>query len=153
MQVRGNGPEWVAVDRAIEAGQLTKLPVMVDFGAFLDERPFQELVLEKMRPGDTYTHMFYEPVPIVDQDGKLLPYLSKARKRGVQFDLGHGRDSFLWRQAIPAVRQGWLPNARRPNGLIQSQGQSTMMDVGKGGRQTVVPPSTGTDWLLVIEAE
>ena len=105
-----DGPEWVAVDRAIEAGNLTKLPVMVDFGAFLEQRPFQQLVLEKMRPGDTYTHMFYRPVPILDHQGKLLPYLHEARRRGVRFDLGHGRDSFLWSQAVPAVRQGWLPD-------------------------------------------
>ena len=105
-----DGPEWIAVDQAIKLGDRTSRPVMVDFGAFLKERPFQQLVLEKMRPGDTYTHMFYRPVPILDRQGKLLPYLHEARKRGVRFDLGHGRDSFLWSQAVPAVRQGWIPD-------------------------------------------
>src|SRR6202167_5180338 len=35
------GPEWVAVDRAVEAGNLAKIPVMVDFGTFRPERPYQ----------------------------------------------------------------------------------------------------------------
>jgi len=32
------GPEWVAVDRAVEAGTLANIPVMVDFGTFRPER-------------------------------------------------------------------------------------------------------------------
>jgi dihydroorotase len=105
-----SGPEWIAVERAVEAGRLGGLPVMVDFGAFREERPFQQLVLEKLRPGDVYTHLYHGSVPLLDGKGKLLPYLFEARKRGVKFDVGHGRDSFRWFQAIPAVRQGWLPD-------------------------------------------
>jgi dihydroorotase len=105
-----DGPEWLAVDRAVEAGELAGLPVMVDFGTFRPERQFQQLVLEKMRPGDIYTHLYLGNVPLFDGNGVLLPYLAKARQRGVKFDLGHGKDSFLWRQAVPAVRQGWLPD-------------------------------------------
>ena len=29
-----SGPEWLAVDRAVEAGKRTNLPVVIDFGAF-----------------------------------------------------------------------------------------------------------------------
>ncbi len=39
-------PGWEAVDRAIEAGQLANVPVMVDFGEFRPERPHQELILK-----------------------------------------------------------------------------------------------------------
>jgi len=39
------GPEWIAVERAVEAGALANIPVMVDFGTFRPERPFQDLVL------------------------------------------------------------------------------------------------------------
>ena len=105
-----DGPEWIGVERAVEAGKLSGLPVMVDFGAFREERPFQQLVLEKMRPGDVYTHMYLRRVPLLDDKGTLLAYLDRARRRGVKFDVGHGRDSFLWRQAVPAVRQGWIPD-------------------------------------------
>lgn len=103
-------PDWIAVDRAVEAGRLADLPVMVDFGAFRPERPFQKLVLEKLRPGDIYTHTYLALVPMLDEEGQLLPYLFAARKRGVIFDVGHGGGSFVFRQAVPAMRQGFPPD-------------------------------------------
>ncbi len=105
------GPEWIAVDRAVDAGRLAKLPVMVDFAEFHKERPFQQLVLEHLRPGDIYTHLYLGAVPMLDPEGKVLPYLFEARKRGVIFDVGHGGGSFQWRQAAPAVRQGFVPDS------------------------------------------
>jgi len=33
------GPEWIPVERAVEAGTLANIPVMMDFGAFRPERP------------------------------------------------------------------------------------------------------------------
>jgi dihydroorotase len=105
------GPEWKAVERAVEAGTLANIPVMVDFGEFRPERPFQELVLKKLRPGDIYTHSYIGAVPMLDAQGRVLPYLFEARKRGVLFDVGHGGGSFLFRQAVPAVRHGFLPDS------------------------------------------
>jgi dihydroorotase len=105
------GPDWTPVERGVEAGTLAKIPVMIDFGEFRPERPFQELVLKKLRPGDIYTHAFYVPVPMLDDNGKLLPYLLEARKRGVLFDVGHGGAAFEFRQAVPAVKQGFPPDS------------------------------------------
>lgn len=105
------GPEWIPVERAVEAARIAGIPVMVDFGRFRPERPFQELVLQKLRPGDIYTHLYLNSVPMLDDQGKLLPYLLEARKRGVIFDVGHGQGSFLWRQAVPAIRQGFVPDS------------------------------------------
>lgn len=105
------GPQWMAVERAVEAGTLANIPVMVDFGEFLPERPFQELVLKKLRSGDIYTHSYLGAVPMLDKQGRVLPYLIEARKRGVIFDVGHGGGSFLFRQAVPAVRQGFVPDS------------------------------------------
>jgi dihydroorotase len=105
------GPEWTPVEHAVEAGTLANIPVMVDFGTFRPERPFQELVLKKLRPGDIYTHTYLGWVPILDDQGHLLPYLLEARRRGVIFDVGHGGGSFLFRQAIPAMRQGFGPDS------------------------------------------
>ena len=110
------GPEWDPVDRAVEAGKLANVPIMVDFGHFVPERPFQELVLKHLRPGDIYTHMYLyrlpnHKLPMFDAEGKLLPYLWEARKRGVIFDVGHGGGSFLFRQAIPAMKQGFPPDS------------------------------------------
>ena len=105
------GPEWTPVERAVEAGTLAHIPVMVDFGDFRPERPYQELVLKKLLPGDISTHTYLGRAPILDDHGRLLPYLLEARKRGVIFDVGHGGGSFLFRQAVPAVQQGFAPDS------------------------------------------
>ncbi len=105
------GPEWIAVERAVEAGKLAGIPVMVDFADFRRERPFQDLVGHKLRPGDIYTHAYLSAVPMLDENGKVLPYLFAAQKCGIIFDVGHGAGSFSWAQAIPAVRQGFHPNS------------------------------------------
>lgn len=104
------GPEWDPVDRAVEAGQLAEAPVMVDFGDFRQERPFEELVTKHLRPGDIYTHTYLERVPMLDPQGKVRAYLFEAQKRGVIFDVGHGSGSFAYSQAEPATAQGFWPD-------------------------------------------
>ena len=108
-----SGPEWDPVRRAVEAGNATNKPVMVDFGGHTPPLPLEELLLEQLRPGDIMTHMYAHVngrTPIVDEQGKLRPYLAGARKRGVIFDAGHGGGSFLFRQAVPAMKQGFTPD-------------------------------------------
>jgi len=105
------GPEWTAVERAVEAGRLANIPVMVDFGDFRPERPYEELVTKKLRPGDISTHMYLGRVPMLDENGKLRPYLREARRRGVIFDVGHCGGSFHFRQAVPAIEQGFPPDS------------------------------------------
>ena len=105
------GPEWTPVENAVKAGEITQMPIMVDFGQFRPERPFEELVTKKLRPGDIYTHTFLSSVPMLDSAGRLRPFLLEARKRGVIFDVGHGGGSFLFRQAAPAIKQGFLPDS------------------------------------------
>src|SRR5688572_12164603 len=41
------GPDWTPVERGVEAGTIANIPVMIDFGQFRPERPFQDLVLKK----------------------------------------------------------------------------------------------------------
>src|SRR5579859_3403144 len=105
------GPEWTSVDRAVEAGTRANIPVMVDFGTFRPERPYQDLVLKKLRPGDISTHMYLGRVPMLDDAGHVNAYLFEARKRGVIFDVGHGGGSLVFRQAVPAVKQGFIPDS------------------------------------------
>lgn len=104
-------PDWTSVDRALEAGREANIPIMVDFGYFLRERPYWQLVTQRLRPGDISTHMFRGPVPYIDDQGKLLPYLQEARARGVKFDVGHGGGSFVMRSAAPAIAQGFYPDS------------------------------------------
>ena len=104
------GPDWRPVDRAIAAGELAGVPIMVDFGRFAPERPYAELVAERLRPGDISTHVFNGRTALVDDGGRLQTFVREAQGRGVIFDVGHGGGSFVFRQAIPAIKEGFRPN-------------------------------------------
>ena len=105
------GPEWAPVERAVEVGIKAKIPVMVDFGVNRPERPSSELWTKKLRPGDIYTHCFSGLRNELDDSGHVNPAMVEGRKRGVIFDVGHGGGSFAWRVAIPAVKEGFLPDS------------------------------------------
>jgi dihydroorotase len=106
----GEHVPWAAVDRAIECGILTNSPVMFDFWP-RPERTYEDLILKKMRPGDIHTHVFAQQFPIILSDGKINPALAEARARGVIFDVGHGSGSFWFRNAVPAEKQGFIPDS------------------------------------------
>jgi dihydroorotase len=101
---------WAAVDRAIECGTAANVPIMVDFWP-REDRTYEDLILKKMRPGDIHTHVFAQQFPIILPDGKLNPALAQARARGVIFDVGHGSGSFWFRNAVPAQKQGFVPDS------------------------------------------
>lgn len=108
-----NGPEWDPVTRAVAAGRETNVPVMVDFGGHTPPLALEDLLLKHLRPGDILTHTYAHVrgrIPIVDEQGKVRPFVWEARKRGVIFDAGHGGGSFLFRQAVPAMQQGFHPD-------------------------------------------
>lgn len=108
-----SGPEWDPVTRAVEAGTEAGVPVMVDFGGHTPPLSLDELLNKRLRPGDILTHAYAHVrgrYPIVNEHGRVEPYVIAARKRGVLFDVGHGGGSFLWRQAVPATRQGFFPD-------------------------------------------
>ena len=100
---------WAAVDRAEDCAQLAKVPVMFDFWP-RPERTYADF-LNRIRPGDIHTHVFAQQFPIINPDGKLNPILAEAQKRGVIFDVGHGAGSFWFRNAVPAVKQGFIPDS------------------------------------------
>lgn len=108
-----SGPEWDPVLRAVAAGTEANVPVMVDFGGHTPPLPLEDLLLKHLRPGDILTHAYADVrgrIPIVDENGKLRPYVWEARKRGIIFDVGHGGGSFVYRQAVPATKQGFWPD-------------------------------------------
>ncbi len=102
-------PTWDAVDRAVEAGKLSSKPVMVDFTQ-KPGRLYSDLLLKHLRPGDIHTHFYGRANPLLDENKKIAPYALAARQRGVLFDVGHGAGSFLFRNAVPAIQQGFLPD-------------------------------------------
>jgi dihydroorotase len=108
-----SGREWDPVDRAVEAGKSANVPVIIDFGGTIPMLSTQELFTKHLRPGDIFTHAFAElasRMPIVDGQGKVLPYVIEAQKNGIVFDVGHGGGSFRFSQAIPALKSGFFPN-------------------------------------------
>ena len=105
------GPEWISVDRTLAAAEKAATRVMIDFGYFRKERPYYQLLGEKLRSGDISTHIFRGPTPWFDAEGQVLSYLHEARAKGVVLDVGHGAGSFCFRNAVPAIAQGFYPDS------------------------------------------
>jgi len=105
------GPGWPSVDNAVRAGKLADLPVMIDFGFITKERNLPALLLDKLRPGDIYTHCYSGHREELLEDGKLNPAMETGRKRGIFFDVGHGAGSFYWYVAAPAFQQKFYPDS------------------------------------------
>jgi dihydroorotase len=106
--------DFKQVDLAVEAGNLAGVPVMVDFGEHDPPNSIEALFMDHLRPGDIFTHTYsYGPAQretIVDDEGKVKPFVFKAQERGIVFDVGHGGGAFSWRQAVPATQQGFVAN-------------------------------------------
>jgi dihydroorotase len=105
------GKSWIPFDKASEAAQITDRPLFVE--CHMPEYSLEDQ-LKKMRSGDIITHSFEnvsERMPIVDEQGKLRAFVLEAQNRGVLFDVGHGGVGFWFDQAIPALKQGLLPNS------------------------------------------
>ena len=109
-----DGPDWTPVDRAVEAGRLAGIPMMIDFGGSNPPLSLEELFLKHLRPGDIFTHCFAQLTSarecIVDpQTSKVKPFVWEAQKRGIVFDVGYGGISFAYSQGIPAIKSGFYP--------------------------------------------
>ncbi len=105
------GPGWESVEAAVKAGNQADMPVMVDFGYLNAIRNLSTLLLDKLRPGDIYTHCFSGHREELLENGKINPAMFAARKRGIIFDLGFGAGSFYWYVAVPALQQGLAPDS------------------------------------------
>ncbi|HUQ93257.1 MAG TPA: amidohydrolase/deacetylase family metallohydrolase [Bryobacteraceae bacterium] len=105
-----SGKGWPAVDGAAKSGRELNLPVMVDFGSINEERNLNTLFMDKLRPGDIYTHC-YSGLRDEVLNGKLNPAMTAGRKRGIFFDVGHGGGSFFWPIAVKAYEAGFVPDS------------------------------------------
>ena len=102
---------WASVDAAVQCGERAGRPIMVDFWPRPPERPYPDLILKHMRPGDVHTHVFAQQFPVLGDDRKVADYMWQARERGVLFDVGHGGASFWFRNAVPAIEDGFPPDS------------------------------------------
>lgn len=108
------GHDFTPVDRAVAAGNMTKKPIIVDFGGSTPRLSIEELFMKHMRPGDIFTHTFAYSLPgresVVDENSKLKPFVLEAQKSGRIFDVGHGGGAFRWHVANASIKQGFIPN-------------------------------------------
>jgi dihydroorotase len=98
-----------ALRRAQEAAAPFDLPVMIHMGQSVSP---MRAILALLKRGDIVTHC-YAPAPngILDDNGRLLPEVLAARRRGIWFDFGNGRNGHVtWDVAERAMAQGFAPD-------------------------------------------
>ena len=99
-----------ALRRARQVTDPFKLPMMVHVGDTFSPMP---AILALLRPGDIVTHMYTVlPNGIFDGQGRVLPEVLAARRRGVLFDIGHGRlGRISWETATRGLAQRFPPDS------------------------------------------
>jgi dihydroorotase len=125
------GSEWIPFDRALEAGRMADVPLLVE--CHLPMLPLGQ-ILNRMRPGDIYTHSFCtasDRTCLLDEEGKIRDYVQQARNKGVRFDVGHGGAMFHFAIAIPAMKQGLLPDSFGSDlhRFSMNSGMKNMLDI------------------------
>jgi len=98
----------VPLDIALQVADEVGMPVMAHID---DPPPTYEEVLARLRPGDTLTHAFrpYPNAPVTAQ-GTIKQAVNEARRRGVLFDIGHGKGSFAFKTARAMLANGFFPD-------------------------------------------
>jgi dihydroorotase len=101
---QGTAPLNIALQVADEVG----MPLM----AHIDHPPpSYEEVIGMLRSGDVLTHAFrpFPNAPCTAQ-GTVKQAVLDARKRGVLFDIGHGKGSFAFKTARAMLANGFYPD-------------------------------------------
>jgi dihydroorotase len=101
--------DFEVLRRSQEVASSFNLPVMIHMGQTVSPLP---RLLALLKRGDIVTHMFAPPPnSIIDDAGRILPEVLAARRRGVWFDLGNGRNGHLrWDIAERVLKAGFLPD-------------------------------------------
>jgi dihydroorotase len=101
---QGTAPLNIALQVANEVG----MPLMCHID---HPPPSYEEVIAMLRPGDILTHAF-RPFPnsAATAQGTVKAEVLAARKRGVLFDIGHGKGSFAFKTARAMLANGFLPD-------------------------------------------
>jgi dihydroorotase len=105
-----DGPEWDPFSRSVAAGRIAGIPVMVDFGSGR-VRTIAELFTKYFRSGDIYTHCYAGGGRGEILNGTVNPAIFAAQKKGILFDIGHGGGSFVFRTAVQAFKERFLPDS------------------------------------------
>jgi dihydroorotase len=137
--------DYEVLKRAQEVVTPFNLPVMIHMGQTVS--PLGKL-MDLLKPGDIVTHMFAPPPnSIVDENGRLLPEVLAARRRGVWFDLGNGRTGHLRWDIVERVMQAgfwpdtfstdWTPEGRTAQVIDFPNVMSKFLDFGMSLDQVI----------------
>ena len=101
----------LAKQAANEAG--VRLMVHIgDRGITGEGRTITRDLLPLLEPGDIITHLFSGNAGrILDDDGRVIPEIMDAQRRGVFLDTAHGRQNFSFDVAKAALDQGVEPRS------------------------------------------
>jgi dihydroorotase len=130
--------DYEVLRRAQEVVKDFNLPVMIHMGQTVSPLP---KLLDLLKPGDIVTHMFAPPPnSIVDENGRILPAVMAARRRGVWFDVGNGRVGHLRWDIVERVMQAgfwpdtfstdWTPEGRTAQVINFPNVMSKFLDFG-----------------------
>ncbi len=104
------GPnDYEVLRRAQQVATAFNLPVMIHMGQTIT--PLGKLI-DLLKRGDIVTHM-YAPPPnsIVDDQGRIIPEVVAARRRGVWFDVGNGQTGHMrWDTIDQIVKANFWPD-------------------------------------------
>ena len=102
--------DYEVLRRAQEVASFFNLPLMIHMGQTIS--PFGKLVA-LLKRGDIVTHMFAPPPnSIIDDNGRILPEVLAARRRGVWFDIGNGMTGHMRWDTIGAImKAGFWPDS------------------------------------------
>jgi dihydroorotase len=93
--------------------QILNLPLYMHIGEFQMQNPDHLLAPEAFgiaEAGDMITHLYHGNLGrVIDDNGKVLPVVREAERRGVLFDLGFGAYNFSWDVAEKAFAQDLVP--------------------------------------------
>jgi dihydroorotase len=106
--------------RAQEVASAFNLPVMIHMGQTASPMP---KLLGLLKRGDIVTHMFAPPPnSIVDDNGRVLPEVLAARRRGVWFDVANGRNGHIrWDMVDRIMPAGFWPDTISTDGNAMSR--------------------------------
>jgi dihydroorotase len=101
--------DYEVLRRAQEAAKPFNIPVMIHMGQTISPLP---KLLALLKRGDIVTHMFAPPPnSIIDDNGRILPEVLAARRRGVWFDVGNGVTGHMrWDVVETTMKQGFVPD-------------------------------------------
>jgi dihydroorotase len=96
--------------RTQEVASSFNLPVMIHMGQTVSPLP---VLINQLKRGDLVTHMFAPPPnSIIDDNGRILPEVLAARRRGVWFDVGNGQTGHMrWDTVAAIMKAGFWPDS------------------------------------------